>query len=315
MLAPRWLRPSRLPRLASCPASGIASEGALDFTIDAGAIGSAWHEIAALYHAQGRGAAWDSCDAIAHRHQVDAATLRDWLSLLKWQPKAGAMLRVEWPVVLRVAGVEIPGRTDLAIDDGHTVEIVDEKSGNPDFHDPGSLVQLEAYAVAAARELGRSEARASLRYAQLGEDGWVSIDVDLDEAEARLERIVRRALRQAELAPEAREYRVGDGCTFCPAAPNCPALNRDVKPFLAVQGYEPAAITLENFGAFAAAVDRASKIVEAAKDARKLFVKANGGRVESDGYAWELRQQTIAEHTRKASTFEKLQRVKLKEQA
>jgi hypothetical protein len=281
---------------------------------DAASLGVAWHEIAALYHTEGRTAAEKAIAGVAHRHQSDAETLRAWLAAFTWQPPPGAVLHVEAPVMLKVAGVEIAGRADLIVQqpEGRWVEVVDEKSGNSEFHDPAAMVQVEAYAVAAAREFGYSQAKAAMRYAQLGDDGWIELDVDVAEAEARLEKIVRRALAQVELEPDAREYRVGDGCTFCPAAGTCPALAREVRPFLAVQGYEPQAITLDNFGAFAAAVDRAGKIVDAAKDARKLFVREHGGRIEADGNVWELRSVSMPESVRKAHTQERLQRSKAK---
>lgn len=315
MQAPSWCRPSMLPRLAVCPASGVTSEGSPRIGGDAAAIGSAFHEIAATWLTRGIEAAADEVKSIAHRHQVDAETLFAWLNTCHETGFPGKNVRVscEVNVELDLGFTSLKGRADVLLEhDGGLVEIVDFKSGNPDFYDPGALWQVEAYAIAAAQLAMVHKARASLWYVQRGEDGWVSIDVDIAEASSRIAGVVEKALRQVDLAPEAREYRVGEGCTFCPGAGVCPALSREVRPFLAVQGYEPQAITLENFGTFAAAVDRASKIVDAAKDARKLFVRENGGRIEADGYAWELRTQTIAEHTRKASTFEKLQRSKSK---
>lgn len=320
MTALAWLRPSSAPRLAACPASGIASEGLPAIDSDAAALGRALHEIAQM---QALGLSPD-LEAIAQGNAVSAALLAELAQALQHLPTAdgSAKLHAERDLVIDLGdGLEIAGRADLILEheDGEWCEVVDLKSGNPDFADDGVWDQLGCYAVGAGQTLHYEVVRASAWYVRLGADGWRHRDLVVDEERVRLRAVFERALWQRDLPPEQREYRVGEACTFCAARAVCPARAGEVRSFLAtvmdppitVESWTAPLLTAENIGRFDARLRIVEKLVKAAQDARKDFVRASGGRVElGDGYALELASQTRRAYSVPESTSEVLRRVK-----
>lgn len=302
--APAWLRPSALPRLAACPASGVESEPYPDAAGEAAAIGTAWHEVAAVWMGHGREAAESEIDRIAHRLQVDAGTLRDWLAGVTQEPPDRRRW-IEHTVELQVAGVTLRGTLDLGLE-GDPPEVVDYKTGNPDFADASAWWQLKPYGVAFGRERDASQVRLSLLYLQLGDEGWLHHDIDVDEAAAELETVVRQALAQAELPQAKRRYRTGPHCTFCPARVACPALLSDLRAFTALEQIEPALVTAENAAPLLERARAVEKLAKAAKDAVKAFVEAHGGEVAVEDGALRLihmKETHVPAHTRSAYSY------------
>lgn len=313
MKTPAWMRPSSLPRLAKCPASGVESEGHVSAASDATALGTAWHEVAAIALAKGREAAAMALYGVATRHGVDGEPLGDWLSRMRWTPPPTARVYLEHPVAIRLAGVELHGTADVVLDDADAdcVEVADWKSGDPEYAEPSQWWQLEAYAVAAARMFGRKRARASLCYVRLGDDGWSHLDVDPDEAEPRLAAVVGDALEQVGIAQERRSYRTGSHCTFCPARFTCPARTVELRTFAALAPSHTWELTAENAAQVLERARAIERVTAAAKDAVKEYVRAHGPVPAGEGK--ELRIVTVQrkEYTVAASVSEQLRAVKL----
>lgn len=277
---PAWLRPSALPRLAACPASGVESEGYPDWSGDAAAIGTAWHEVAAIWLTASAEAAFDAIPGIALRHGVDGQTLTAWLGSLSWEPDSPVRI-CEKQIALDVADVTITGTMDLALPTDPP-EVVDWKSGNPDFANEDAWWQLKPYGIAWAREQGASRAMLSLCYVQLGDDGWLQREIDVDDAASEVSDVVRRALEQRDRPQSERSYRVGEHCTFCPARVGCPARMAELRTFTALEKIDPALVTTANAAAILERARAVEKLAKAAKDAVKVFVEAHGGEVALD---------------------------------
>src|SRR4030095_7686181 len=218
-----------------------------------------------------------------------------------WHERGG--VAVETPIETRLGDVIVKGTADLVTfdpEDG-TPEVVDLKTSNVDYASEEQLLQVEVYTVGAAQQAGATHGIATLCYVRAGNEGWSSIEVDLGEAEARLEAIARRALHQTELPVNDREYRVGEGCRFCPARVACPAYRADLRAFAAMieaPGWE---ITRENVVAIHERAGLVAKIAEAAKKGVQAFVEAQGGEVEVDGlrlYLKEIPPAPVVAHTR-----------------
>jgi hypothetical protein len=192
------------------------------------------------------------------------------------------------------------------------LEVIDWKSGDPDYAESAQWRQLEAYAVVAARHLSiRDSAKITLHYARLGDDGWVSREIGLDAAEDRLGEIIGASLEQRERPPSAREYRTGDHCNFCPARARCHAHLANLERAVAVAKAGGIEIAREEIPRFLSALSALGKIADQGREAVKAVVRVEGEEIE-DGYrlriseteSLELRRSVVKEHVRKASTRE-----------
>lgn len=305
--APRWLRPSAMGTLAACPASGVQSEGHINPASDATELGKAWHRVAEAWLTRGEGEARLVLEQLDARHRK---LCEEWLPPLAphlehWRQRGGIVVEafLEARFATRVGVVVVRGTADLVVFDMETgaPEVVDWKSGDPEYASPGTMLQAETYTTGAAQQAGTDRGVATLCYIRAGNDGWSSVEVDRYEAEGRIGEIVERALVQRELAPESREYRVGEACRFCPARVACPAYQQDLRAFqglIEAPGWE---VTAENA---APLYDRAllvGKLADAAKKAVQAFVEAQGGEVVSGDrrlYVKEVPPAPVAAHVR-----------------
>ncbi len=106
---------------------------------------------------------------------------------------------VETPIDLAIAGTRIRGRIDAVFrPEPDTLEIVDYKSGGPSS-DPNTLVQLQAYAVAAAEGAlaGGAPGRLRVTFAYLGEDPVAEVSIEATDEWLADARDVIRALAEA----------------------------------------------------------------------------------------------------------------------
>lgn len=313
--SPAWLRPSNLPRLAKCPASGASSDGLPSARSDASALGTAAHELFALVMTEGSAEAARRIGAIARRHCVSLEQLAGWLGdmAVSMTVAPDSSVYSERPLTVEIGGVTVAGTADLVVDHAglDLVEIVDLKTGTADYVESDHFWQLACYALAAARELGRTRALASLYYIQHGADGWYHQELDLGEVEPQLTEIVRNALAQVEREPSARTYRTGDHCQFCPARALCPARTVELREFASLAPSHTWEITADNAAAVLERARAIERVTAAARDAVKEYVRANGPVPAGEGL--ELRLVTVQrkEYVVAASVSEQLRTVKV----
>lgn len=309
---PDWLRPSTLPRLAKCRASGITSEGCISSSSDATELGRALHELAAIAKQHGVEHAMQQIPAVALSYAVSEEAISGIWGRVEsddfWiQPSSN----VEIPVDLTVLGIERKGTVDFYEIGPDAVEVVDHKTGDPEYVDFSDFWQLDAYAVALALKHKKRRARCSLWYWQLGTEGWAEGDFfDAVERRVQIEDLVQDALAQIALEEEKRSYRTGDHCTFCPGRIRCPAFQMNLSAFLAVERYEPPTLTVDNAALIYQRAGQVEKLAKAAKDAVKELIRQAGPILDGEQHQLELRTVSMPERKLKATTFDRIQRVK-----
>lgn len=280
---PDYFRPSSLPMLERCPASGVLSKGAINDNSDAATLGTAFHEAMMLRASDpttsdlqdepGRSA---MLKELAESFRVPVESLDRLAKGFVWSPahvEGLKELTVEEPVEMDLGdGLCAKGTLDLSMIFDHPqrgliLEVVDYKTGSPWYGDEARYQrQLWCYALAKWRSLPE-EKRAvlggimlSIAYVERGADGWTRLFVAEDKI-PKLEQVIRsileRALKQYTLPEKDREYRRGDQCGFCRGRHRCPAYMRDVS--LILQG-DTKEVTLAN----------AIPLYRAARDAKKL---------------------------------------------
>lgn len=306
------LRPSSLPRIAKCISSYAESAGMPSIGSDAAALGTAWHRVAASLVVWGRDAAERECSRAAVELLVSADQLREWLTDFDFIPTERAIYYPEYKLTGKFGDVKISGTADLVtVFHGGLLEITDYKSGLAEYSDEETWTQLDAYAVMAARTFGATRCRTTLHYARLGAGGWAHRDIDVEETRARLTDIVTKAIEHTELPKNARIYRTGSHCTFCPGRIGCQAYTADITAFgaLMATGASPI-VTAENALPFWERAGQVAKLADAARDAVKALVRSSGGELASGGKKLRLAMEHRKEYVVKAGEREVMRVVK-----
>lgn len=306
-----WLRASAMPRLSVCPASGAESAGKPDPRGEAATLGTAAHVVLAKLVTDGLKAAEIAAHATASRLGVDADQLIDWARGIEWAPPGGtSLVYAEHPVALDLGETQITGTADVVIFDPEEglVEVVDWKTGSPDYASASQWRQLEVYGLAAAQEIGAKNVVLSLCYVQLGSDGWsVRTLSDPTDTLSALDEIARKAMLQESLPPGERDYSVGDHCRFCPGRATCPALGADLRAFAALIESPSWEVTAGNAPQLLDRAAHVEKLARAVRDAVKEEVRARGGKmVADDGRTLELVTSERRAYTVEAGMVERL---------
>jgi len=262
---------------------------------------------------RGRLVAAQEIGPIARRHCVDGQQLADWLVGMTWEPPPTARVYSERAVSLELCGVTIGGTADLILDDedADLIEVIDLKSGSADYAEADHFWQLAFYALAAAREFGRSRARASLYYIELGDSGWAHQELELAEVENHLEEIISAAMAQIDKPEQERRYRTGSACAFCPARFSCPARTVELRTFAALAPSHTWEITAENAAQVLERARAIERVTAAAKDAVKEYVRAHGPVPAGDGKELRIVNVHRKAYTVAESDSEQLRAVKI----
>ncbi len=145
-------------------------------------------------------------------------------SFLRSRFAAADPILVETPIDLAIAGTRIRGRIDAVFSpEPGMLEIVDYKSGGPSS-DPNALVQLQAYAVAAAEGAlaGGVPDRLRVTFAYLGDDPVAEVCIEAtDEWLAEAQEVIGALAVAArgddfQATPSSQCHRC-DFSMFCPA--------------------------------------------------------------------------------------------------
>lgn len=224
------IRPSRLYRLAACPGAATLEAWATDHLAEpsraAADLGSACH--AAVAAALG-GPAYDA-EEFGELDRYSAWCVRRCVEFAQALPMTPGTRRVEARLPMPWAA-DATGTADvLGVLDGglgHNVAVIcDWKFGYSDQGEAADNLQLLAYAVAAAKELGCASAMAYLVQPRLDESRQVTAaSYDADALERGRAYVV--GIAQSAMNPAA-EVRAGTHCQYCRAATRCPALRRYV---------------------------------------------------------------------------------------
>lgn len=196
---------------------------------------------------------------------------------------------------------EVPGTVDLVMrDDTGRVVVVDWKTTRHTFDHQAARLQLEFYALCAAREAG--DDRAGCAIAVITDDGAIAWDRwALDEEDlARVAALVRRVWEWVQQARAARaehertsaapwvpDVSRGAWCTYCPAQIYCPAfraiLSLAAPELLDEVSEAAAAAAFERAQAFGVAEREIRGAVAAYHDAHGPITLPDGRFVGRDG--------------------------------
>lgn len=188
---------SSLPRIESCPASWVESQGVPSVSGADAQRGTAKHaEIAA----NPEHPAWSALSGVVEGRWIPEHSLR-----------------------LTVGEHEVVGTSD-AVHEGRAI-IVDWKDTHGQSTDPRDSLQLVGYATARADEMFSASAEAILFHlpTQRATRHELTHD-DLLRARNRIADAVSLAAAQAREPIERRQYATGEHCGYCPGRATCPAL-------------------------------------------------------------------------------------------
>jgi len=216
MSNPITLRASSLARVEECPASYWLSQGQPSTSSPDADRGTRIH--AAL--------AAGSPDGLAPDEEALYEACDDLLT-----ERAGAALPdtslIEESMELRGDGWIVLGHPDLVGIDGAVAVVVDYKTGNTPVAHAANNLQLLAYALMVAQRF-RNVADFRLELIQPMAPGQGSSATfsreDLTAAYYRIDQIVRAVMQ----ARGGRDPQPGNCCQYCPAAPTCPAIHREL---------------------------------------------------------------------------------------
>jgi len=207
---------SQLPRLMACLASGVLPHA----------------KLASIYAEAGR-------EEHVELSNLDA--LPDRLRALI-PPGARSEVKLAWDAATdqgriigegadrgygELAPFEIAGSADVIADDGDEVFVLDWKTGRSLVDPAARNWQLWGLALAAARALGRTEARVMLVYPNRG-DEVDEHQIDALELDAFGRRVAQLFPGVIELQRQFRKGQAlsvseGTWCKYCPAKAHCPA--------------------------------------------------------------------------------------------
>lgn len=252
-------RPSSLPLAEHC---GLAAKLAED-----NPTSSVYAEAGTEIHAEV--AAW-----INHGRTPQHPKVRP---LLVWTPPPGT--RAEVPVRLvdpETGELITEGTTDVLVHhvDAEFVEVIDMKSGRPEFVEPAATnLQILSYALAAALELGAKSFQATLCFLDEKGPTWdrgpVIVEADWWPL---LDRIRHAATRPATPT-------TGPHCDRCFSARHCPAymLPAHEGPSALAPFTAPGGLTTENAPRALEVVSALKEAVEAAEAQLKSLARSAGG--------------------------------------
>jgi hypothetical protein len=274
--------------------------------------------VAARHLTDGVDAAADEIAVAARELLVPEEPLREWLGEFDYAPPEDATIYVEKPIqgVFGDAGIVIAGTPDLVVVSPDMIEVVDWKSGDPDYAEEEAWFQLETYALMAIQSYPVTipTVRTTLHYARLGENGWAYRDINPFEALERVASVIEAALLEEDSQPGERAYRTGSHCSFCPGRIRCPARTTELKAFSALMETPLAGLVTErNAGPLWERAGQVEKLAKGVRESVKAFVELAGGYVDlGDGTALKQSTQHRKGYVVKASESLVTRRVKVK---
>lgn len=252
MSAVTFSRISFLSRLAVCPSAWAESEGKPSIKSEPSARGDGFHDYMAgpVDDVHDDEAAYLAARELASKHMCDEGALLDLIQKNTFDPDGGER---ELPVVLKIpAGdgcpeIHVPGTADwVKVKDGSAVVVDYKTSAFPDHAIPITRdLQLHGYAVAVADQYGVDRVTAIKYYPALGEEGYETCEVDLEDARKRLAYVVRRAWRGTnEYRPNNIDW--STGCKGCPGVVSCDAVRFEMTRALRLLGHDQPNVTTQN---------------------------------------------------------------------
>lgn len=261
------------------------------------ALGRAYHHCLELAAANGR----DSVNlrTVAREFNVRLADLETLWRKLDWDPHGYS---AEVPVTItrpfEDGIIEIRIVVDLVRLIGEsTFEVVEVKTGTPSrATDAAEHAQLIAEMVGIHRNYGRDVGLGYALWVQVGERGWTDCEVRGEEAWQKAEDwifgICERALLESRKEVNARQCRVGDGCSWCQGAHRCPVFMKPVRDTLAiVEKGDPLVVTDENAETLYAVKRFADAAQQRIGEVLNAFVRTNGEVALADGRVLRAKEQ------------------------